>query len=547
MPFRVGLLFHSLPARPFSPGPVAELLQKINTKTESIRVDLPLTLVTYVRTAEMAHYAQVLAGNEYQVESATFDEAGVSFGELDTMAEMPHPKHDEICDFNLGMDVLLGRCEVILVVCKDESKIPEIRNWLGLHHNSSVFLAIVPARRGQPRFLEINPLPEDIDGPSWLLALTECWETKDLRPYAAPISKRTVLGLIFPLLNSVILRERYETVKKRLPMAERCRRGMGLSETANKKLEPADRDSLEGVLATICPYFTSHDDLGRHYSNVFRTSCFLLPLLIVISTVLAVGAAISQSLHDLLHIAEGVLLLAAAGLFLRTKLAKHHHKWITNRLLAEFLRLVLLNQLFYTLPRLTLPAEEPELWINRSRMLLKHLRALPSIVLVTPKAELLSARISAIEDFVRYQSGWHKNFAAQHQTAARHLTRISTYAFVVTLCLCVLQLLISYYLEETVGSDRATILAHILMMLTLISATLAFVISLLSHQLGFEAIAERSRNAAERFDELVKAIKQSGHVADATQVYSWVNQCAETIVSEQHSWYRHIPLIRMHL
>src|SRR6185295_12379500 len=117
-----------------------------------------------------------------------------------------------------------------------------------------------------------------------------------------------------------------------------------------------------------------------------RTTCFLVPLLIVISTVLAVAAAITHSLHNVFHVAEGFFLLAAAVLFFRTKLAKHHRKWVANRLVAEFLRLVLLNQLFHTIPRLTVPAEEPELWVNGSRVLLKHLRSLPQLKFVTPNA-----------------------------------------------------------------------------------------------------------------------------------------------------------------
>jgi hypothetical protein len=85
------------------------------------------------------------------------------------------------------------------------------------------------------------------------------------------------------------------------------------------------------------------------------------------------------------------------------------------------------------------------------------------------------------------------------------------------------------------------------MMLTLVSAGVAFLVLLLSHQLGFEAIAERSSNAAEHFERLQQSIKQSGYAADARQVYAWAHECAGAILAEQHSWYRHIPLIRMHL
>src|SRR5215510_2337474 len=186
MSFRVGLLFYSSPAQPFVPGPVAQLLQRIEEKTNSLRADQLLTVVPFVRTTEMGLFAQDILGNDYLVEAVAFDEAGVTFGELDALTGIPHPKHNEVSDFNLGMNVLLTRCDVILVVCRDEAKALEVRSRLALHHNSSVFLALVPIRRGQPSFIEINPLLEDMDGPSWLLELTERWEAMDLRPYALP-------------------------------------------------------------------------------------------------------------------------------------------------------------------------------------------------------------------------------------------------------------------------------------------------------------------------------------------------------------------------
>jgi hypothetical protein len=305
---------------------------------------------------------------------------------------------------------------------------------------------------------------------------------------------------------------------------------------------------LEAILNTICPYFVRHDDLGRHYSNVFRTSCFLVPLLIVISTVLAVAAAIDHARHNVWHISEGALLLVTAILFLRSKFAKYHRKWVEHRLLAELLRPTLLHSVFHTLPPLALPSEEPELWIDRSRLLLRHFRALPQVVFTTPTAELLSARISAIADFVSFQAKWHTGFAAQHRAAEKRLRRMSASAFVVTLCLCALQLVIAYGAEALPDYKEAVAgIAHILMMLTLLSACGAFVLSILSHQLGFEAIAERSSNAAEHFEVLKQAMERSSHAADARQVYTWADECASTILAEQHSWYRHIPLIRMHL
>ena len=118
---------------------------------------------------------------------------------------------------------------------------------------------------------------------------------------------------------------------------------------------------------------------------------------------------------------------------------------------------------------------------------------------------------------------------------------MSSYAFIATLCMCGLQLAVAYYQHD------ATRIAVVLMMLTLVSASSAFVFLLLSHQLGFEAIAERSANAAQHFETLKQSIEQNGYSADARQVYAWAEECGDAILAEQHSWYRQIPLIRMHL
>ncbi|MGB7924017.1 MAG: hypothetical protein WCF57_12290 [Pyrinomonadaceae bacterium] len=524
------------------------MLDKIDKKTAPTRNGQALTLVPFVRTAHMALFSQAVAGDGREVEAAAFDEAGVTFGKLDDFTQRSHPEHDEVADFGLGMNVLLARCEVLLIVCADESEAVEARKLLDGHENTSAFVALVPLRGGGPSFLEIDPLPAPKDPPSWLLSVAESWEAKADGAAPRPPRKRTLLGFIFPVFQSLLIGRLSETVKRRPPEAVRCRNGMGVSGAATKKLEQPDRDSLEVTLNAVCPYFISHDDLGRHYSNVFRTTCFLVPFCIIVSTVLAVAGAIDDKRHDIWHVSEGVLLIIAAALYLRAKLDKQHRKWVENRLLAEFLRLTWLNEMFHTVPQLTPPPEEPGMWVESSRAMLKRFRDLPRAAFTTPRADLLSARISAIADFARYQSTWHTNFAAQHRTAAKRLTRMSAYAFVLTLCLCVLQLLLTYNVGVAEGHEEAlTTAAHVLMMLTLVSAGGAFVLSLISHQLGFEAIAERSSNVAEHFENLWQAIQRSGHTADAVQVYAWAHECASAILAEQHSWYRHIPFIRMHL
>jgi hypothetical protein len=409
----------------------------------------------------------------------------------------------------------------------------------------------------QNRFIEVDPLPQDKDGPSWLLAVTERWEKIGAASDAVPKRKRTVLGLLFPILNSAIIRRRSETLKKlkKPTEAQQCEAGLGLSRAAKKKITSPDNNSLEMVLNLICPHFLRHDQLGRHYSNVFRTTCLLVPFLLVVSTILAVGAAIDRGRQDVWHISEGLLLITAAILFMRTKIAQHHHKWVEHRLLTELLRPTMLSVLFQMLPELTPPPEEPKLWIDQSRILLRHLRALPTVVFDSEGEDLKSARISAIDDFSGYQAVWHKDFADQHRSAETRLSRMSAYAFVATLCLCVLQLIIAFAIKsmarhpEVLGlyGEAMGRISHALLMGTLISAGSAFVILILSHQLGFEAIAERSSNAAEHFEELRSEITRSGYIVDARQAYAWADKCADAILAEQHSWYRQIPMIRMHL
>jgi hypothetical protein len=192
------------------------------------------------------------------------------------------------------------------------------------------------------------------------------------------------------------------------------------------------------------------------------------------------------------------------------------------------------------IPRLTFPHEEPKIWEEQAKLLWSYLRSLPAISLCTPGADLLSARRSAVAEYARDQEDFHKDFAEQHYAAQRFLVKISGRAFFATLCLAMAQLGIAL-----TGPREA--LATKLMMATLILAGGAFVVSLLAHQLGFEAIAERSRNAAEHFQSLRTAMEHGAHSANARKVYEWGHECSQLILAEQHSWYRHIPLMRLDL
>lgn len=487
----------------------------------------------------MAACARALAESGYSLKPVWFDEGGVACGPVATRWADDDGSSD--LEFELGISVLLSRCDVVLIVCPDSTSIAETTVRLGPYSNAAALVALIPVRGGDSVFFEIDPSPKQKDEAEWLVVLRRKWEDRLRFQFPLPPAKRTILGLAFPILYSGVIRRRFETIKKqKVSEAERCNDGLGLSRGAVEKLEEGDRALLQSVVDTICPFFIRADELGKHYSNVFRTACLLMPLFIAFSTVLAAAAALTHSAKDILHLVEGALLLAAAVVFIRSRIFNHHRKWVENRLLTELLRPLLINAFFLTMPKIAAPIEDPDLWIDRSGIVLRYLRCLPLLEYRSPKKYMLSARISAIADFCVYQASWHRSFAEQHRTAEKWISRASLLAFISTLVLCVLQLVIGYY-------SHGNLIPHILMMLTLTAACCAFVLLLISHQLGLETIAERSANAAENFQSLYERIDRSAHTASAKEAYLWADECAGIILAEQHSWYRQMPLIRMHL
>ncbi len=540
MSFRIGLIFDYLPSESFVSDSVVKLLKRIASRSEGIRKDAPITLVPFVRSTAMAGFAKRTAEAEgYGIEAVTFDEAGVNFSPVGILARRAHPLFLDQVDFDLGMRVLLARCHVIIVITQDLLEDIKTLSRFVKYKNTFSYVALM---RGEiNKFLEIDPEPSFTDGPDWLLAVVERWGAMADSMNQPPEAKVTRLGVIFPLFYTSIIRRRSETFKKREPTdAERCESGMGVSTTAEKKLKEDDYNSLKATMAAICPYFVRHDSLGRHYSNVFRTICLMVPLLIVFSTLLAVLAAINGGHQHLWHITEAVFLISAATLFIWAKFHNHHGRWIEHRLLTELLRPTVMNTLFHMLPHIEPPTEEPGLWIVQTRILLGHLRSLASIEYQSSMEDLRSARVSALEDFSHYQATWHTDFADQHRTAETRLTRLSVFFFIVTLCFCVLQLVFALSVthirpELVLGYQQAVSnIGHGLLMLTLISAGAAFVLVILLHQLGFETVAERSSNAAEHFAGLHSDIARNGYKADARQIYSWQSECATTILAEQH-------------
>jgi hypothetical protein len=547
--FRVGLLF-STSSPDLSPGAIASVtrvLHEIAATSAGERQGQPVTLVPFIRSVDMATFAQAAAG-QCAVEAASFDEAGVVFDDLSSFVEGTHPPFEGGLDFDLGLRVLLSRCDVMLVVCANADELAEARVRIEALRNVAALFALIQLKAGKPEYFEIDPGPTAVDEPSWVEAITTRW---GLPSEPLPAAKRTWLGRLFPHLSSLAIGRPTETVKQKgETAAERCRSGMGYGGVASKKLAEPDRQALGDLADGLCPLFDRHDLLGNHYANVFRTTCVLVPFLIGVSTVLAAASALVPAFHDLGHILEGAFLLIALLLYGRTWLRHHHRKWVEHRLLTELIRPTLLHALFHTGPSLTPPPESPERWIDRSRAALRHLRALPTTPLATPKADLLSARITAIGNFARYQAVWHHDFAKQHHTAEKRLTTWSTRAFVITLAFCAFQLGVSWMASPADhGSGHAPIdagILHVVTLLTVAVATSAFFVSLLVHQLGFAAISERSSSAEEQFSALAKSIEDRPD-PDARRAYRWADQLAHAILVEQLSWYRQIPGIQFHL
>ncbi len=540
MPFRVGLLFHSSPTPPADTKGIESVLRDINERTHSLRGGEPIVVVPFLRNNTELEAARAATGDCQLLGAATWSSAGIVFCDCNDLDGAYSPKSDTSTQ-SAGMASLLSSTHVIVVAAvKAESEM--LLSSLRASQNVWALIAVVFADGEGAEFFELDPNVEKVEPVEWQLKVKKRWQMAkpDIETLGRP--KRAILGMIFPWLTSAIIRERSENVRKRPPTRfERCWDGLAISASAMEKLTTADQKLLDRNLDALCPFFATHDDMGRVYSNVFRTTCFLVPVLIAGSTIVAVAAVIDQRRRGIWHIIEIVLLLMAALVAFRSKVAKHHAKWVEHRLIAELMRSSMLCDLMHTIPQLGLPTEDSRAWLHCCRTAWIYRRSLPILRFDSVRADLLSARRSAIEGYVRSQATFHERFANQHHEAHKWLNKISGYAFFLTLCLVVTQLVITYL------PDMDERLPVRLMMATLAGACLAFVLSLLAHQLGFEAIAERSSSAARRFHELNLSIHQHAHNADASQVYGWAAACARIIVDEQHSWYRHIPSIRMHL
>jgi hypothetical protein len=541
MPFRIGLLIDLPTAQSSDLTIVQSLLKEIDERTDAIRGGESLTLLPFLRNRIEADTCLSAAGDAEMDKAATWNEAGVVFGSFEDLRKVQHAQRNSSTDRVHEFEALASSSHVIVIVCSAASKFHEWKKLLQTKENTWTHIALISLHDKQKEFYEICPTLDQLDQTGWLIGLTACWQSARPDLGVLPLPKRSGIGLIFPLLTSAIIRRRFENLKKSPKSnSERCRGGLGLSSKAMEKLARNDQKQISGNLEAICPFFIRHDDLGKVYSNLFRTTCLLVPFFIATSTVAAVAAVIEPLRHNSWHVVEATLLTIAALFVFTSKLAEHHSKWVQHRLTAELMRSTILCNLMHSTPQMTLPSEDPGRWAAHSRVVWTYIRSLPILTFESRAADLLSARCTAVVDYATYQEKFHNGFAAQHQAAHKWLTNISGLAFWGTLCLVVFQLVTAYLPGDARLSTK-------LMMATIIAACGAFVLSLITHQLGFEAIAERSTNAAQRLRALRALIDQHAHSAKASDVYGWGNDCGRLILDEQHSWYRHIPFIRMHL
>ena len=403
MQFRVGLLQAGTLTTPYPARAIGEILSRIGAKTVPMRNGERITLLSFLRTAELAGVATSAAALG-GCDSATvcFNEGGVSLGPAPWPFRSPHT-YNERLDFDLGLRVLLSRSHVVIVACGEAMTYSDVQHLLSPFENTDACIAVVTKQDEAPHFLAVDPLVREVDLPTWLLRADHQWKQLET-PQPELKRKKTLLGLLFPLISSAILGRWAETMRQLTTQRsdqEHCESGMGLSVGAREKLANSDRDLLDGVVRYFCPSFNSHDLLGTHFSNVFRTACLIVPFCIAIATILAVSAVLDPDRHLLWHRTEAVFLLCALITFARAKLRRHHEQWVGHRLLAEMLRPALLNSMFCTLVELRLPTDEPATWIEKSAIVIRQLRLRPDIVFTTDLTDLLSARVSALEDSLR--------------------------------------------------------------------------------------------------------------------------------------------------
>src|SRR5580704_4682458 len=340
MQYRVGVIIDGEHRQSLEVEPLVSLLREIRDRTAEVRSGNSISLLSFIETNEELSLADAVVasenasqtGNDFHV--LTSNGSGLSFWPRATL-EGVDGGHG--LGLIRGVGAILSVSHVLLVLCSSGTDFDRIETWFHSFENTWALVALVASDKSY-RFLDVNPNVAKIDSADWLACVKKRWQTARPDIQSLPSPKAAILGLAFPWLATAIIKRRFETVKKKTKsQVERCRGGMGISNVASEKLHREDKELLDRTLKTLCPFFTRHDDLGKYYANIFRTTCLLVPVLIGASTVLAVTAVVDLKHHDVWHIVEAILLVLAAWLFLKSQISKQHAKWVEHRLTTEFM------------------------------------------------------------------------------------------------------------------------------------------------------------------------------------------------------------------
>src|SRR5258707_9715560 len=153
--FRVGLLF-ATPSPDLGALPrLTFILDRIAEESAVLRADKPLTLVPFVRTGGMAVFAQTAATGR-AVEAAAFDHAGVSFVDLGAFIYANHPPYDHRLDFDLGLRVVLPRCDVVIVVCANTTELADAQVRVSAFRNMAALVALIQLDEAVQAFFRLD-------------------------------------------------------------------------------------------------------------------------------------------------------------------------------------------------------------------------------------------------------------------------------------------------------------------------------------------------------------------------------------------------------
>lgn len=529
MSSRVGFFLASPEASTASPHVLASLWQKLERVAKSDSQDiLPLA---FLSDEENLRFFQAFPPTQ-DGSAVVWSESGINYS--DRLPASYRAPDTEIAE-SLGIRALLLHCHVVLVICEDEQALGEILHDLNYSTGGSdSLIACLDLKGARNQFFLVNHQFKELDEAVWLKEVKERWASvsadlpKDL--------KKPLFAKTFPVLASATMLEPYETQKK-------TDKDFLLGSVGSEALEMlTEPDGFrDGRFAAASTHHKVRDGLGTVYSDSFRSAAVLTPALIAISTFLAVAGYVYHHYHIVLHVLEGILLFLALYFFHITQKNRHQKRWVENRLLAEHLRPAALELLLGFGPRFGSIDSEWTEWSETARTYWNVVRQLPTQRWSTENDFLLSARRSAILNFCQKQAKWQRQFSLQNSKLHHRLVNWSMSFFVLTFLICIFAVIaaLALHLPEIFAGTLACVSA--------LMALVAFVCSLISHQLGFEAIAERATIAAEHYEHLIADIEHHRPPTRLNDVYLWGSRCLEIYVDEQRSWYRQTSKIGFHI